>query len=127
MSEYRALCELEQMEKDYEKEGRVAVLSHMKEVLLQAVHDSHRWEKWLHEDEKGKDLNELTPERQDWIVATCCRYIWQQPAPLAARGFLYANLQRLGVDPEQIVLGRIERDMDKYFRAFNLIGLNDLL
>lgn len=127
MSEYRALCELEQMEKDYEKEGRVAVLSHMKDVLLQAVHDSHRWEKWLHEDEKGKDLNELTPERQDWIVATCCRYIWQQPAPLAARGFLYANLQRLGVDPEQIVLGRIERDMDKYFRAFNLIGLNDLL
>ena len=33
----------------------------------------------------------------------------------------------LGIDPEQIVLGRIERDMDKYFRAFNLIGVNDLL
>lgn len=127
MSEYRALCELEQMEKEYEAQGRVAVLSHMKEVLLEAVHESHRWEKWLHEDEKGKDLNQLTPERQDWIVATCCRYIWQQSAPLAARGFLYANLRRLGVDPEQIVLGRIERDMDKYFRAFNLIGLNDLL
>ena len=127
MSEYRALCELEEMEVAYEKEGRVAVLSHMKEVLLKAVHESHRWEKWLHEDEKGKDLCELTEARQDWIVATCCRYIWQQPAPLAARGFLYANLPRLGVDPEQIVLSRIERDMDKYFRAFNLIGLNDLL
>ena len=127
MSEYRALCELEEMEIAYEKEGRVAVLSHMKEVLLKAVHESHRWEKWLHEDEKGKDLCELTEVRQDWIVATCCRYIWQQPAPLAARGFLYANLTRLGVDPEQIVLSRIERDMDKYFRAFNLIGLNDLL
>ena len=127
ISEYRALCELEQLEIQYEKEGRVAVLSHMKDVLHQAVHDSHRWEKWLHEDEKGKDLHELTEARQDWIVATCCRYIWQQPAPLAARGFLYANLTRLGVDPEQIVLGRIERDMDKYFRAFNLIGLNDLL
>ena len=35
--------------------------------------------------------------------------------------------QRKTIDPEQIVLGRIERDMDKYFRAFNLIGLNDLL
>ena len=127
ISEYRALCELEQLEIQYEKEGRVAVLSHMKDVLHQAVHDSHRWEKWLHEDEQGKDLCELTEARQDWIVATCCRYIWQQPAPLAARGFLYANLTRLGVDPEQIVLGRIERDMDKYFRAFNLIGLNDLL
>ena len=127
ISEYRALCELEELEVKYEAEGRVAVLSHMKDVLHEAVHESHRWEKWLHEDEQGKDLCELTEARQDWIVATCCRYIWQQPAPLAARGFLYANLQRLGIDPEQIVLGRIERDMDKYFRAFNLIGLNDLL
>ena len=127
ISEYRALCELEELEVKYEAEGRVAVLSHMKDVLHEAVHESHRWEKWLHEDEQGKDLCELTEARQDWIVATCCRYIWQQPAPLAARGFLYANLTRLGIDPEQIVLGRIERDMDKYFRAFNLVGLNDLL
>ncbi|MBO7643993.1 MAG: class II D-tagatose-bisphosphate aldolase, non-catalytic subunit [Bacteroidales bacterium] len=127
MSEYRALCELEQLEKKLEAEGKVAVLSNMRETLLKEVHDSHRWEKWLHEDELGKDLGELTPDRQDWIVATCCRYIWQQPATLAARGFLYSNLERLGYDPEEVVLGRIERDMDKYFRAFNLIGLNDLL
>lgn len=127
MSEYRALCELEQVEKKWHAEGKVAVLSHMREVLLQEVNDSHRWEKWLHEDEQGKALQELTEERQDWIVATCCRYIWQQPRTLAARGFLYANLERLGIAAEQIVLGRIERDMDKYFRAFNLIGVNDLL
>lgn len=127
ISEYRALCELEGMEKEYHQEGRVAVLSHMKDILLEEVHESHRWEKWLHADEQGLDLSQLTPERQDWIVATCCRYIWQQPRPLAARGTLYANLTRLGIDAEEIVLGRIERDMDKYFRAFNLIGLNDLL
>lgn len=127
MSEYRALCELEELEKKFYQEGKVAVLSHMKEVLLDEVHESHRWEKWLHADEQGKDLHQLTPERQDWIVATCCRYIWQQPRTLAARGFLFGNLERLGIDPEEIVLGRIERDMDKYFRAFNLVGVNDLL
>ena len=127
MSEYRALCELEGLEKKFHAEGKVGVLSHMKEVLLQEVHDSHRWEKWLHADEQGKDLAELTEDRQDWIIATCCRYIWQQPRTLAARGFLYANLERLGIDAEEIVLGRIERDMDKYFRAFNLVGVNDLL
>ena len=127
MSEYRALCELEQLEKKFHAQGKVAVMSHMKEVLLEEVHDSHRWEKWLHADEQGKDLADLTEDRQDWIVATCCRYIWQQPRTLAARGFLYANLQRLGIDAEEIVLGRIERDMDKYFRAFNLVGVNDLL
>ena len=127
MSEYRALCELEELEKRLYGEGKVAVPSRMREVLLQEVEDSHRWEKWLHEDEQGKALHELTEERQDWIISTCCRYIWQQPRTLAARGFLYDNLKRLGVDAEEIVLGRIERDMDKYFRAFNLIGLNDLL
>ncbi|MBQ6082648.1 MAG: class II D-tagatose-bisphosphate aldolase, non-catalytic subunit [Bacteroidales bacterium] len=127
MGEYRALCELEELEKKFEAEGKVAVLSNMRDTLIAEVHDSHRWEKWLHEDELGKDLTELTPDRQDWIVATCCRYIWQQPRTLAARGFLYENLGRLGIDAEEVVLGRIERDMDKYFRAFNLIGLNDLL
>lgn len=127
ISEYRALCELEGLEKKFHAEGKVGVLSHMKEVLLQEVHDSHRWEKWLHADEQGKDLAELTEDRQDWIIATCCRYIWQQPRTLAARGFLYANLERLGIDAEEIVLGRIEHDMDKYFRAFNLVGVNDLL
>lgn len=127
MGEYRALCELEELEKKLEAEGKVAVLSNMRDTLIAEVHDSHRWEKWLHEDELGKDLTELTPDRQDWIVATCCRYIWQQPRTLAARGFLYDNLARLGIDAEEVVLGRIERDMDKYFRAFNLIGLNDLL
>ncbi|MBQ7458270.1 MAG: class II D-tagatose-bisphosphate aldolase, non-catalytic subunit [Bacteroidales bacterium] len=127
MGEYRALCELEELEKKLEAEGKVAVLSNMRDTLIAEVHDSHRWEKWLHEDELGNDLTELTPDRQDWIVATCCRYIWQQPRTLAARGFLYDNLCRLGIDAEEVVLGRIERDMDKYFRAFNLIGLNDLL
>ena len=127
MGEYRALCELEELEKKLEAEGKVAVLSNMRDTLIAEVHDSHRWEKWLHEDELGKDLTELTPDRQDWIVATCCRYIWQQPRTLAARGFLYDNLGRLGIYAEEVVLGRIERDMDKYFRAFNLIGLNDLL
>ena len=127
MDEYRALCELEELEKKLEAEGKVAVLSSMRDTLIAEVHDSHRWEKWLHEDELGKDLTELTPDRQDWIVATCCRYIWQQPRTLAARGFLYDNLGRVGIDAEGVVLARIERDMDKYFRAFNLIGLNDLL
>lgn len=51
----------------------------------------------------------------------------QSPEALVARQTLYANLRRAGYDPEEVVLGRIERDMDKYFHAFNLINLNDLL
>ena len=52
-----------------------------------------------------------------------CRYIWQEPEALVARQRLYDNLRRVGMDPEEVVLGRIEHDMDKYFYAFNLVDL----
>jgi hypothetical protein len=31
------------------------------------------------------------------------------------------------MDPENIVLDRIEHDMDKYFYAFNIVDLNKML
>ena len=46
------------------------------------------------------------------LVKTGCRYIWQRPEALAARYMLCDNLRRAGYDPEEMVLGRIERDMD---------------
>lgn len=127
MSEYDALSELETEEKKFFGEGRVAKLSGMTDTLNSLVHKSGRWKKWLLADEQGKDLYELTPERFSWIVKTCSRYIWQKPEAVAARSVLYANLKRLGIDAEEIVLGRIEHDMDKYFVAFNLVNLNKYL
>lgn len=127
MSEYDALSELETEEKKFFGEGRVAKLSGMTDTLNSLVHKSGRWKKWLLADEQEKDLYELTPERFSWIVKTCSRYIWQKPEAVAARSVLYANLKRLGIDAEEIVLGRIEHDMDKYFVAFNLVNLNKYL
>ena len=127
ISEYEALKELDALERRFEAEGKVAVLSNMAATLERLVYESGRWIKWLHEDEAGKDFPELTAERREWLVGTGCRYIWQHPEAVAARTQLYGNLQRLGVDAEEVVLGRIERDMDKYFVAFNLVGVNDLL
>ena len=127
ISEYEALKELDNLERKFESEGKVAVLSQMTATLERLVYESGRWIKWLHEDEAGKDFPELTAERREWLVGTGCRYIWQHPEAVAARTQLYGNLQRLGVDAEEVVLGRIERDMDKYFVAFNLVGVNDLL
>ena len=127
ISEYEALAELEAEEKDLYANGQVAKLSKMTDTLNALVHKSMRWKKWLLADEQGKDLYELTPERFQWIVKTCSRYIWQNPEAVAARSMLYANLKRVGIDAEEIVLGRIEHDMDKYFNAFNLVNLNKLL
>ena len=127
MSEYDALAELEEVEKEMDARGEVAQPSHITEVLKRLVCASGRWRKWLHGDEPGKEFDALTPDRQLWLVKTGCRYIWQHPEALVARQTLYANLARRGYAAEEVVLARIERDMDKYFQAFNLVNLNDLL
>lgn len=127
MSEYDALAELEQVEQELHAQGRIAIRSHICKTLEQLVCASNRWQKWLLADEKGMTFEALSAERRTWLVKTGCRYIWQVPEALVARQRLYDNLRRAGMDPEEVVLGRIEHDMDKYFRAFNLTDLNSLL
>ena len=105
----------------------MAQLSHITDVLWQKVYESGRWKKWLHGEEVGKDLKEVNPDRQLWLVKTGCRYIWQTPEALVARQMLYDNLEHLGIHAEEVVLMRIEHNMDKYYRAFNLIDLNDYI
>ncbi len=127
IGEYEALAELEGKELELASLGEVAQLSNITAILQRLVDESGRWQKWLLPDEKGFGLDELRPERRRWIVMTCCRYVWQKPEALVARAKLYDNLRRMGMDPEAILLGRIEHDMDRYFTAFNLTNLNDLL
>ena len=127
MNEYDALAELEQEEQKQYEAGRIPQLSRITQVLWQQVYESGRWKKWLHGDEVGKDLREVSPERQLWLVKTGCRYIWQKAETLVARQLLYDNLKYVGVNAEEVVLMRIEHNMDKYYRAFNLIDLNDML
>ena len=73
------------------------------------------------------DWSSISSARNAGCGSSRRRYIWQRPEALAARYMLCDNLRRAGYDPEEMVLGRIERDMDKYFSAFNLVNLNDLL
>ena len=127
ISEYEALVELEKTEQEYYKKGEIAQLSEIKSTLWSLVKTSNRWKKWLQKDEIGKEFEELSENKKQWLVQTGCRYIWQHPEALVARYRLYENLKRFGIDAESVVLGRIEHDMDKYFYAFNLVNFNDYL
>lgn len=127
MSEYNALIELEEMEREFFEKGQIAVLSNMKQTLWNLVKDSNRWKKWLNPDEENISFEAISDERKEWLVKTGCRYIWQNPEALVARYRLYNNMQKNGLDAEEIVLSKIEHDMDKYFFAFNLVNLNDYL
>lgn len=123
--EYDALSELCAIEEKFYTEDRIARKSNFIEVLNRAVFQSGRWKKWLREGEK--DFNSLDEKRREWIIKTSSRYIWALPEVKCAQIELYRNLESNGIDAENWVLMKIEEGMDKYFRAFNLINLNDEL
>ncbi len=125
--EYDALIELEELEKDYFKKNLVAKQSNIKEALWNAVITSNRWQKWLTSSENKVDFYANDKDRQVWLVKTGCRYIWENPEVLAARGKLMANIEMQGIDAESIIMSKIEKAMDRYFFNFNLVDLNESL
>ncbi len=127
VAEFNALEELEAVEDKLYEEGNVAMHSHMVAILKKLVIESGRWKKWVHGDESPDDFESITPDRQRWLIQTGARYIWQKPEAVAARQTLYSNLALNGIDAEGIVLSTIERAIDKYYVAYNLVNLNALL
>jgi len=125
MLEYDGFIELSNIEDDLYKMNKIAKKSDFKKILENAVLESNRWKKWLRDDEK--DLDSISSGRRELIVKTSCRYVWAEPAVKVAQHELYKNLVDNGFDPENWILLKIEESMDKYFRAFNLINLNEKL
>ncbi len=125
--EYEGLMELAQIEEELYNKNLIVKKSNIKKILWNHVIQSNRWQKWLSPDENPKDFYKNTPQRQEWLIKTGCRYIWQNPEVIVARKILYENINRNGYDAEFIVLSKIEQAMDKYFYSFNLVNLNDKL
>ena len=122
LSEYEAFAELCKIEENLYKKNRIAVKSNYMKILEKAVLDSGRWEKWLKDNEK--DFDSLSKERKEWIIKTSARYVWAYSKVKCSQNLLYKNLQLNGIDAENFILINIEKSMDKYYRAFNLIDFN---
>jgi D-tagatose-1,6-bisphosphate aldolase subunit GatZ/KbaZ len=125
--EYNALIELEQIQQTLFADRKISEPVAMKKKLWESVIKSGRWRKWLFPDENPSDFYANSFERQQWLIKTGCRYIWEDPEVVSARAGLYQNIRINGIDPASIVETSIERAMDRYFYEFNLVGLNDLL
>lgn len=122
IAEFEAFNELIELEAELFKENKIACQSNLKEELTDAVIQSGRWRKWLLDGEN--DFQSLARERKEWILGTCSRYVWAKSEVKCAITTLHDNLQLNGIDSKNWVLQKIEAVMDKYFRAFNLIGIN---
>lgn len=96
------------------------------DALADAVARSGRWTKWRLPGEAGAPLAALAPERRDWIVRTCARYVWTDAAVVDARARLYKNLAGT-CDADAFVLFRIETAILRYMHRFRLVGLNGRL
>jgi D-tagatose-1,6-bisphosphate aldolase subunit GatZ/KbaZ len=125
--EYEALIELEEMQQKLVEEGRTAKPAELRKQLWEAVIRSGRWKKWVQIDENPEDFYSASLERQEWLIKTGCRYIWEDPDVVAERTHLYSNLALEGIDAREIVELSIESAMDRYFYSFNLAGLNRML
>jgi tagatose-1,6-bisphosphate aldolase non-catalytic subunit AgaZ/GatZ len=141
--EYLALADLCAKEEDLSRGRGTIELSGFLAVLEQAVFDSGRWQKWLQPGEVpsegpgrpgsgpsidyGQIWDDLTAERRSWLTQTGARYIWTAPPVLAARKTLYRNLGPIISDPNQVVVDRIARSMEKYVVAFHLFDSLSLL
>ena len=125
--EYDALIELELLQQTLFEEGKIAKPAAMKKVLWESVVKSGRWRKWLHENENPDNFFDNSFERQEWLIKTGCRYIWEDPEVVSTRSRLYQHLGMQGIEAVAIVESSIERAMDRYFYTFNLVGLNNLL
>jgi len=125
--EYSGLIELEKIQKTLVAEGKISDPAQIRKILRESVIRSGRWRKWLQQGENPDDFYSLSYERQEWLIKTGCRYIWEDPQVISARSQLYNNLSDHGIEAATIVESSIESAMDKYFYQFNLVGLNNLL
>lgn len=119
-AEYLALKELEMKERAMARSGQP--LSKFSAILTQAVVQSGRWKKWLRADEQSKPFQELSPDRQEWLVQTGARYIWTEPSVQEARERLYNQLSRVMPDPHSYIIDRIAASIDHYINRFNLFN-----
>ena len=119
--EYQALKELQARELTLVANHPDLELSEFLPTLQAAVVASGRWKKWLLPEEQGMEFQALAPARQDWLFQTGARYIWTDPAVLATRDRLYANLAPAFSAPHDYVVEQIARVIEKYLSSFNLV------
>lgn len=118
--EFDALLELEGLEKRLLQHSTHLEPSRMLDRLTGAVISSQRWQKWLMEAEKNLDFHSLSQERKLWLLKTGARYIWTDQDVIEGRQILFQNLSHSIPDPNEYVVNRICKSVDKYLLHFNL-------
>jgi tagatose-1,6-bisphosphate aldolase non-catalytic subunit AgaZ/GatZ len=122
-AEFDSLERLDKTEEKLVAHSKVTEPSLFRSVLKDCIIESGRWKKWLLQNEKGKTFNDLSLDRQRWLLQTGSRYVWAQKSVVKARMLLYQNMKKNSIDGEETVLGNIDAVMEKYITSFNLVNV----
>jgi D-tagatose-1,6-bisphosphate aldolase subunit GatZ/KbaZ len=123
--EFESLKKLENLE-NVNKSIPLRQRSNFIKTLETAVKESGRWQKWLLGDEQGKEFDQLSKDRKNWLTETGARYAWTKKEVVIARERLYLNCVAQIPEPNQWVVEAIEKGIEKYIHAFYLENSIDL-
>ncbi len=111
-----------------ERSGVVAKNSGFTQALYQALDESGRWRKWVSDEGSISDLGDVPEKTRSRLVRSCSRYVLSTERVRAARRELLDAVGRYsGVDPQRVVVARLETALMRFYQSFNLIGLTDRL
>ena len=126
-AEYIALEELEKLEEILYNRGYVVKPSEILRKLNDAIIRSGRWKKWLTEEEKSLEFNQLSAERKRFLLGTGSRYVLSTSEVIEAKMKLQENLERCGIDVNRMVIAKLRDVLWRYIHAFNLKDLTSIL
>jgi len=126
-AEYDAISKLSLIEENLYRRGAAEEFSRAVEIIREAIISSGRWRKWLTREERGLSFDQLSPDRQTWLLGSSSRYVLTSPQVLKSKAKLLSNLMKYSIRGEDFIMAEIGKVIEKYVNAFNLRALNYLL
>ena len=128
-AETRALLLLDKLEKYFRNIGLIDGTSNFNEVFTDAAIESERWRKWMVGDKQSYAPEDIKKDREtkELIVNISGHYTFNNEAVKTEIAVLYANLEKVGIKPGDIIINEIIKSMERYIDYFNLAGITSLL
>ena len=104
-------------------------VSNFENVFTNAAVKSERWRKWMVGEKKSYNQEDLNKdiETRNLVVDISGHYVFNEDIVIQEIKKMYANLERAGINPGQIVVNEIVKSIERYVDYFNLAGISSLV
>jgi hypothetical protein len=116
---------LADIEKDAFDRGMLDNRSDFTSVIQEAAVKSERWRKWMVGNTGNMPVDEVMKDAGQvrMITEAAGHYTFEIPEVKQQMREMFDNLDKIGLEPNQIVIDRIKKSISRYVECFNLTGL----